>query len=214
MLNTRKFTYRMYHHGQHLALRQQGVILIVALVVLVALTLAGLSLMRSMDTSNLIAGNLAFQQAATQAAGLGEEEAVSWLQQNVSSQALCPDGTDHDTLECDHLENGYYASRSDPAAGSSWDDFWNGLGSNVVALTENSETSNQVSYVIHRLCDTTGKREEAGCESSPSKTRDDSSKSAGGPVVTLDFTQIYYRVTVRVQGPRNTVSYVQSVVAM
>lgn len=198
-----------------MAQRQRGVILIVALVVLVALTLAGLSLMRSMDTSNLIAGNLAFQQAATQAGGLGEEAAVTWLQQNVSTQALCPDGTDHDTLECDHSDNGYYAARRDPASGTSWDEFWtNTLSADVVALAADPDTGNQVSYVIHRLCDTVGKREEAGCESSPSKTRDDSSKSAGGPVVALDFTQIYYRITVRIQGPRNTVSFVQSIVAM
>jgi Tfp pilus assembly protein PilX len=40
---------------------QQGVVLLMALIMLVALTLAGIALVRSVDTTNLIAGNLAFK---------------------------------------------------------------------------------------------------------------------------------------------------------
>lgn len=46
---------------------QQGVVLFVALIILVAMTLAGIALMRSVDTNVLIAGNLAFRQGATMA---------------------------------------------------------------------------------------------------------------------------------------------------
>src|SRR4051794_33864237 len=45
--------------------RQQGVVLLIALIVLVAMTLAGIGLVRSVDTGNMVAGNLAFKQGAT-----------------------------------------------------------------------------------------------------------------------------------------------------
>ena len=47
---------------------QRGVILFVALIVLVAMSLTGIALIRSVDTNVLVAGNLAFRQGATAAA--------------------------------------------------------------------------------------------------------------------------------------------------
>ena len=44
--------------------RQAGAVLIIALFVLIAMTLSALSLMRSVNTTNLIAGNLAFHESA------------------------------------------------------------------------------------------------------------------------------------------------------
>ena len=45
--------------------------LLAALIVLVAMSLAGLALMRGVDTGTLIASNLAFKQSATAAGDLG-----------------------------------------------------------------------------------------------------------------------------------------------
>ena len=59
-----------------LASRQGGVVLMIALIILVALTLGGIALVRSVDTTNLISGNLAFQQAATRAGEAGKGFAV------------------------------------------------------------------------------------------------------------------------------------------
>jgi Tfp pilus assembly protein PilX len=50
---------------------QRGVVLLVALIILVALTLSGVALIRSVDTANLIAGNQSFHQSAVHA---GETE--------------------------------------------------------------------------------------------------------------------------------------------
>jgi len=52
---------------------QQGIVLPITLIVLVAMTLAGIALLRSIDTSSIIAGNLAFKQSATASgdAGIG-----------------------------------------------------------------------------------------------------------------------------------------------
>ena len=93
--------------------RQGGVVLMMALIVLVAMTLAGIALVRSVNTSNIIAGNLAFQQAATHAGDTGTEAAVGWLEANNTA-----------ALHGDLLGQGYTASRSDPGLGQSWDNFW------------------------------------------------------------------------------------------
>ena len=62
--------------------RQSGVVLIVALIMLIAMTLAALALVRSVDTTNIIAGNLSFQQAATHAGDRGVESAIAWVENN------------------------------------------------------------------------------------------------------------------------------------
>ena len=59
--------------------RQQGVILFVALIVLVAMSLTGIALMRSVDTNLLVAGNLAFRQGATAASDWGVEAARAFF---------------------------------------------------------------------------------------------------------------------------------------
>jgi flagellin-like protein len=45
------------------AFRERGVVLIIALIVLVAMTLVAIGTLRSVDTSNVVAGNLGFKQA-------------------------------------------------------------------------------------------------------------------------------------------------------
>ena len=59
--------------------RERGAILFIALIVLVAMSLAGIALMRSVDTNVLIAGNLAFRQGATAGGDWGIEDARAWI---------------------------------------------------------------------------------------------------------------------------------------
>ena len=44
--------------------RERGVVLLIALIVLVAMTLAGIGMMRSIDTGTMVSGNIGFRQAA------------------------------------------------------------------------------------------------------------------------------------------------------
>jgi len=54
---------------------QRGIVIFIALIALVVMMIAGLALMRSVDTGNLIAGNLAFRQRAVHSADGGVEVA-------------------------------------------------------------------------------------------------------------------------------------------
>jgi len=191
------------------AKRQRGTVLFIALIVLVAMTLAGIAIMRSVDTATLIAGNLAFKQGTIQAADSGLEQAYQWLLANRVALANT------------NLGAGYYSAR--PGAEPDWNDplTW---ASAVTAGTD--AAGNTVSFVIHRLCNCPDTLYNGTCASgsaqqcalttasnvAPPPGQGDSF-SVGAPGF-LEDPKVYYRITVRTQGPRNTTSYVQSMVAI
>jgi type IV pilus assembly protein PilX len=185
--------------------REHGVILVITLIVLVVLTLAALAFTRSVDTANLVAGNLAFEQAATQSADAAVEAAVLYIQNNPT------------LLNADDITNGYLASSNNqnPAAGQSWDVFWNAtLAQSARTLTPDA-SGNTVSYVIHRQCAYALPPSQGGnCSTSPLVLSVTGNSEEAGEIQLSGTSSVYYRVTVRVAGPRNTVSYVQAVVAL
>ncbi|MDO9421639.1 MAG: hypothetical protein Q7T66_15200 [Herminiimonas sp.] len=190
--------------------RQSGVVLIIALIVLVAMTLAGIALMRSVDTNNLIAGNLAFQQAATRSGDAGVEAAIAFLA-----------GASAATLEADSSGNGYAANGSaashSPAAGQSWDAYWAAtLAARKFDLNNGAadEAGNKISYVIDRMCNNAGGKTSGGsCIASPVVTA--ATGNNENQEIQLNAPSVvYYRITVRIVGPRNTVSYVQAMASM
>lgn len=63
--------------------KQQGVVLVIALIALVAISLAGVALMRTVDTSNVVSGNIAFNEAAIQIADIGAELAYAEVNNNL-----------------------------------------------------------------------------------------------------------------------------------
>lgn len=190
----------------------------VALIILVAMTLAGVALIRSVDTANVIAGNLAFHESATHAGDRSTEVAlVNWLAPN-----SVPGVT---TLYNDNqAQQGYFAARADPA-GVSWDAFWNStLAANAVAANPVGATcanaqadvaGNTVCYVIHRLCTTTGQPNTSTnlCSQPPPSANSGGSQSAGA-VPPAVRKPVYYRITTRIEGPRRTVSYIQTIIAL
>jgi type IV pilus assembly protein PilX len=190
--------------------RQSGVVLIIALIVLVAMTLAGISLMRSVDNNNNIPGKNAFKQAAKRTGDAGVEAAIAFLS-----------GASSATLEADRPGNGYAANGSapalSPAAGQSWDAFWVAtMAARKVNLSAGAadEAGNKISYVIDRMCNNSGgKTSGASCTASPVVTA--ATGNNENQEIQLNAPSVvYYRITVRVVGPRNTVSYVQAIAAL
>jgi Tfp pilus assembly protein PilX len=191
---------------------QQGIVLLLSLVVLVAMTLAGLALLRSVFTSNRIAGNLAFQQAATQSADVGIETAIAWLENNSTGTRL------HDHITRSGGEPvGYFANRQDPGVNQSWQEFWDAVlvPTNRVNTLPADAAGNTVAYVIQRLCNATGDPTgNAGCDVSPAVTPGEGNSRGAGSIGLQMPTQTYYRITARVTGPRNATSFVQVVVSL
>src|SRR5437879_12189568 len=68
--------------------RQGGTILIIALIVLVAMTLAGIATMSSVDTAAITAGNVAPRRASVNAADQGRPAGVHELLANVGPACI------------------------------------------------------------------------------------------------------------------------------
>lgn len=214
---------------------QEGIIMLITLTALMIMTLASVALMRSSDVTQVISGNLAFRQTVMQSAEMGIEAAVEWLElvaaaQSTSSQQSGGSGTvtvganGVSSLESNAL--GYSAVNQEPTSSQTWDEFWNSiLSTQSVNLPEDTSTGNQVSYAIQRLCDRPGSPDAiidgatVSCQHPPDSdaplnagnSETASGKNSGFKVST---NPVYYRITVKITGPRNSMSYVQSIIAM
>jgi type IV pilus assembly protein PilX len=214
-----KHPLRNFRSGPRSLRRQAGVILIITLIALVAMTLAAVALVRSVDTGTIVAGNLGFKQSAVVSGDAGLEAARAWLLVNAT------------LLASDSSNNGYYATRQDsvdftgartPAVTTDNVD-WDGTNGSSVSKARkvNSGTAdnagNVVSYVIHRMCDIPGGINDPG-QACATATID----ATGSPKDAPDYSKyglqssklVYYRVTSRVLGPRNTITYVQSMLVL
>jgi len=189
---------------------QQGVVLFVALIILVAMTLAGIALMRSVDTNVLIAGNLAFRQANTMYADTGVEAARAWLSANTAAlNNNQPAGALHYWANY-QLGLNFLGTDPDPTKNYNW---------SQAAVVTAPDPAFTISYVIHRLCGGAGAPADAAAQCMQASAGGGSGTSGLGTrgVVTYGVqalpgvSTIYYRVTVRVIGPRNTLSYVQAI---
>jgi len=206
----RAFTRRMNLTG---ARRQGGVVLLIALIVLVAMTLAGIGMMRSIDSGTLVAGNIGFREAAVASADTGVEAARTWLVNNYTA------------LNTDNPAAGYYSTRQDSldltgnmTEGGHDGVNWGGsdptqlVTAYTVGTVDTSGTT--VYYLIHRLCSTTG------AIGPPNTCAYATVSQSGSTQSSVDYNQYqltsavqaYYRITVRVNGAKNTVSYVQAIV--
>jgi len=190
------------------AARQRGVMLIIALIVLVAMTMAGIAMMRSVDTATIVAGNIAFKQSTVSGADQGLQDAYFWLSSNAT-------GT---TLYADNTGNGYMSNV--PGLDPDWMNA--GAWSNAKVLNSGVEDAygNVISYVIHRMCPVSNCKpgdtclgQDNVCGTTPDQTL------VSGEGIDMSkantFTKppmIHYRITARAVGPRNSTTVVQSMV--
>ena len=199
-------------------MKQRGVVLFFALIALLAMSLAAVALIRSVDTSTLIAGNLAFKQAATTSGDAGIEAAVNWMAaiEAANNAINVLNDPAHPFNITDLAARPGYHSSADPAlditADATWDDV-----NNVLVGTDGS--GNTVRYIIQRMCRIANQPiQNANCLFSGA-LEDNNGQSiplpqevcegAGCPVAG-QTPQI--RITSRATGPKSTVSYVQAFV--
>jgi len=208
--------------------RSTGVSLLFALLSLVALSLAAVALVRSVDTGSLVLGNLTLKQDATIVSDQASNVAIKWLNDHIAS------------LDNDSANDGYHATSNEdldvtgqqipndgtPRALVNWDlnncayaaDITN-ANCKITPSSVFEVNGNKVNYVILRLCDTTGGANDAGnsCakpldSGSVTAAKRGSSDYANTDRLTDDTAGVYYRIVVRVVGARKTTSYVETIV--
>lgn len=217
---------------------QRGVSLLFSLVTLVALSLAAVALIRSVDSGVLILGNLGFKQDTQFAADDASRAAIAWLSNNMAGGVLNNDVT----------AQGYYASTRTPldpsgnklaALGNTrtlidWDG--NSCASatsasyaacitpsseNTVALARANVEGVKARYAIFRLCSGTGDPNASGatiqCAKPLTATTDEGTERGS-----LNYSKSerfgaaglpqYFRIIVRAKGQRETVTYTETLV--
>ncbi len=215
---------------------QRGVVLLIALIIMVAMTLAGIGMMRSVDTGSVIAGNMAFRQAALHASDTGSSAGYNALVSvanstngadktilNFNNGQPCPGGAT--AAGCPGGGNinfpGYSSSpilacevtsTCPLATNYTWwavDANWNGAPSVTVVDPTNGSTIATVSYLIHRMCQAPGTSPGAAGQLCQTYTQPETGCSKT-QLLPCTSTSIFYRITSRSVGARNTVTYAQT----
>ena len=213
MKSSRSFSQRA-RASAPLRASQGGTILIIALIVLVAMTLAGIATMRSVDTATITAGNIGLRQASVNAADQGIQAGVAWLTANLGPTLV------NDNHQPGTASKGYFSSV--PASDPDWNNLLNWSEAGQLNNGNPDAGGNVVFFLIHRLCPVPNCDTSATCGSNPpnicASTLSTAALTGQGSDQTrpLDsHTQVpatHYRVTAKAVGPRNSISIVQSLV--
>lgn len=179
---------------------ERGISLIIALFALLALMTAATALIRSAGTTNTVASNMSFRQSNVQASDVGVENALNALTTTITApDAVYP-------LGCSGSCSYYPTRQAVDSSGIPTSINWASVASTTV------DSSYSVQYVIDRQCD--GPTPVTDVVTNCMNTQNPTSGSKKvGAVVFTSADQVYYRVTVRVVGPRNTQSFVQTIFA-
>ncbi len=196
--------------------RERGLVLYIALIVMVAMALAAIALIRSTDTGTLVTGNLVLKQAAMSAVDRSVEHAIHALWDPPLHIA---DPTRHSLTE------NYYACVRNAAGTACLDanspipdvpavlaspDAFSAAGLST-GLIVDDDADNKSYFVIERMC-----LDGAVGVKPTGNNCNLSSASMGADPGTQHYEGLirpgnaYYRVTVMVTGPRNTVAYAQA----
>lgn len=188
-------------HRDAPARRQGGVIMIITLIALVILMIGGVALVRSFDTSMLLSGNLAFKRDLVNQGERGIARAIALLS---SGGALGLEGT----RQANALGSNYSAvALAADAHGVPLVLLNNDATYTAPDLTD---AAIKIRYVIDRQCAIAGPFSSDNCTTIATDSDKGGSswlKKAGGG------TRPVYRISVRVTGPRNTETYLQSTLA-
>lgn len=195
--------------------RQRGVVLFFALIAMVVMMLAAVALIRSVDTSTSVAGNLAFKQSATVSADSGVETALALLRTPALNTTI---------NSAANAALGYFATAEErnltgsltTMAAFTWDDTNSAVATGDGIVAGRDASGNSARFVVERMCTTAVANEvpsKANCLFGQGDAGGGSQGvSPGYPGLLQSAASIspVYRVTARVTGPKNTISYVQA----
>ena len=178
----------------------------IALIVMVALSLAAIALVRSVDTSSAIVGNLSFRMASILPGNLGVEKAAAALFQDadIANAVRIPD------KNADYSAENYFASRQAEDARGIPVFLQKKANYTFPVLSANDSSTGQateIRYVIERMCTQPGLPTVATCDLLPPKFNPGT--TIGDEAFTFPGSP-FYRVTIRVDGPQNTASFLQA----
>lgn len=189
--------------------RQRGVILLFVIIIVVLLMIAAVALVRSVDSSLIIAGNIAFKRDLLNQS----ERAVALAKKSFSDGGALADAATRQSNSSPHNYSAIILGTNAQGIPNILlnDDAWTASGMTGADIID-STSGVTIRYVIDRLCTTEGPSSSAKCmvvSHGPSGGSDFLlTRRAGGG------TPPVYRISVRIKGPQNTQTYVQSTFAI
>jgi Tfp pilus assembly protein PilX len=212
----------MTHPARSQRTAQRGVVLFITLVVLVALALGALAMFRGSLGASMIATNVVYRQAALNLADNGVQLATA----AISAKAAAGQ------INADDSVNGYFSAipANEPlsyADTAIWNEGADSVlltapqvcSSNAACVTEVTKGQGfAVYYKVHRMCTVPNAAYNAA-NNRCALTVKTGGTSPGGSlgIGATQFTgnpMLYFRITTRVDGPRNTRMVTQTVVAL
>lgn len=223
-----------YRHSTLNDADQSGIVLFFALLALAVMSIASVALIRSVDTNALLSGNLVFRQSANTTTNVALEGITETIAKSVS---LTASTANHPTLgyyaNCSQFDTqpDLQACDGNRLTMVTWD------GSNSALVPTQTDGNdeirngvdrqgNQIRYVVERMCNYTQAELDAGSAvsdasrcmmaSSPSNgqkcSHNANNRELFRQCVTSSDSPLY-RVTLRITGPKNTVTYMQSFIS-
>lgn len=207
--------------------RQRGTVLLLTLIVLVVLLLGGVALVRSFDTTLLTAGNIAFKRdlvnqgervVPTVIGPNGIFQAAGGALSSADARGNANPGNNYSATILPSSPQGVPLALLDDAAFGAVA----AAGNDIVS----ADGSTKVRYVIDRMCNVTGPDATLGAANciradgnaplggTNFQLINAGGASAGGRLAGALTQQVIYRISVRVDGPRNTQAFLQTTFAL
>jgi Tfp pilus assembly protein PilX len=185
------------------AVRQQGVVLIFSLIVLLILALGAVAVLRSVNSSLLSAGNLAFHRDLVNQA----EQAVSTVMTEFKTNAPPLNGATLADLPAANYVSSALPTNAQGVPLVLLDNAAFALVGSAANTLPGATPDVTIRYIIDRLCTNTGNANIVNCVQStglPTGGTANHNTALAPPSATV------YRVSVRVDGPRNTQAFLQT----
>lgn len=196
--------------------RQSGFVLVIALIVLAAMTLAAAAMVRTVDTSTLLARNISFKRDALNRADFALEAAIDQFR---GTGALATSGNTQNDMPAENFSAVMLPTDTDGVPlvmkGNTSDTFgssptWGKGPAGPGLIPAAQKLGMNPVYLIERMCRMAGAALPENCIVN-------GRAQAGGTQPNDKPGQLFpplYRITARVTGPRNTVSFVQAIFSL
>jgi type IV pilus assembly protein PilX len=217
------------------ARRNQGFVLVVTLLVLVIITLASVAMMSLLRTGITASGNIAFRQAASRTADIAVDNAFQWVSTQINANVASLNTSGAVAATATTSGSRYYAINYDVDVactktgtttftpqtyrfGDANGVIPNGNdGFPCAARLPSTPSGYYLYYVVHRMANAAGSCPGAGCMApvfTPTGTTAGCSMDPSDPaycgVNNTTNSLVYYRITVKVVGPRQNNRYIQT----
>lgn len=228
------YSYLMFNSIRLKRAGQAGIVLFFALLALVVMSIAAVALIRSVDTNALLSGNLVFRQSASTTSNV----ALEGIAENVAKTIKLVDSTSHHAgqgyyANCSQFDTqpNLLVCDGNQLASMTWNDSNSSL---VPTQTDGNDEirngvdrqGNEIRYVVERMCSYSDAEVAAGTALSNASRCMMASSPSNGENCSHNVTNIelfkrciassdspLYRVTLRISGPKNTVTFMQSFVS-